>query len=117
MSTVINGTKINMTRGDTPTIQVQAIINSTGQQFTPGAGDNIYFRLKKTPYQDTVLLEKTVSSGQLAFDVNDTKSLDFGKYYYCLELVTSDGYHETFVEPTDTEGVFIIGKELENHGS
>ena len=117
MSTVINGTKINMTRGDTPTIQVQAIINASGLVYTPAAGDAIYFRLKKTPYQDTVLLEKTVSNGQLTFSVNDTKSLDFGKYFYCLELVTAGGYHETFVEPTETEGVFIIGKELENHGS
>ena len=117
MSTTINGTKINMTRADTPTFEVKAIINATGLVYTPAAGDKIYFRLKQTPYTNTILLEKEVTNGELAFTVNDTKSLAFGKYFYCLELVTSGGYHETFVEPTETEGVFIIGKELENHGS
>lgn len=115
MSTRIDGTRIYMTRGDTPTFEVKAIIASTGTEYTLGAGDKIYFRLKKTPYMDEVIVTKEVVGGELTMDVDDTKSLAFGKYYYCLELVTANGYHETFVEPTEIEGAFTIGKELEDH--
>ena len=115
MSTVVNGTKIYMTRGDTPTLNVNIIIAATGEAYTPAAGDSVIFRLKRTPNEDTILLQKNVEDGVLAFDVNDTAYLAFGNYRYSLELVTAGGYHETFVEPTGSEGVFVVGEENENH--
>ena len=117
MSTIIEGTKIYMTRGDTPTLDIQAIIISTNTAYSMAAGDTMYFRLAQEPLIETTLLEKTVTNGQLTFTPSDTASLDFGTYVYSLELVTAGGYHETFVRPIPTEGVFKIGEELENHGS
>jgi len=115
MSTTINGTKIYMTRGDTPTLDIAIIITATDTEYTPAAGDKVYFRLKKSPRDATILLTKEVTGGQLAFDVDDTAQLAFGNYRYSLELVTAGGYHETFVEPTGQEGQFIVGEENENH--
>lgn len=116
MSTIIKGTRIYMTRGDTPTIKVTPIITATNTEYVLQAGDKIWFRLAQKPDMEQ-LLEKEVVSNELEFAVEDTADLAFGTYNYSLELVTNDGYHETFVEPTDVEGVFIIGEEIESHDS
>ena len=120
MSTVTDrGTWIYMTRGDTPTYIPELYVkNSNGEYvpFTPAAGSKIYFRLKKYPEIGEVLLEKEMVDGELAFDVADTASLEFGDYRYELEYVNG-AYHETFVKPVIEQGVFTIGPENENHGS
>ena len=115
MATFVNGTKIEMTRGDTPIFDISAIIEAVQTEYNPAAGDTIYFRLKKSAWDTPLLLQKTVTNGQLQMTVDDTKSLEFGEYVYSLELVTAGGYHETFVRPRPDEGSFKIGEENENH--
>lgn len=113
------GTWVYVTRGDTPTFTPELYIKNSNDEwipFTPAAGSKIIFRLKKDPMVGEVLLEKELVDGELAFDVADTASLEFGDYRYELEYVLG-AYHETFVKPVIEQGVFTIGLENENHGS
>lgn len=114
MATYVEGHQIFMTRGDTPTFNVNLFIGETTTQYNPAAGDAVYFRLAQEPLMEQIL-EKALDDGKWTMDVEDTASLDPGKYLYSLELVTAGGFHDTFVKPDREDGVFEIGAEVEHH--
>lgn len=85
--------------------------NEDGTDYIPSEFDKIYFRLKKYATSPDILIQKQIENMILELTPEDTAHLDFGTYYYEIELVTGDGRHYTVIanEP------FTIGKELENH--
>ena len=108
----INNNRIYLTRGDTAYITV-ALTDSSGNNYTPIAGDKIYFRLKKNVFGNNLILVKEVNTSTLKLELNpsDTQNLDFTSYRYEIELVKASGECFTVIE----NAPFIIGAELEVH--
>ena len=104
---------IKLTRGDTAYIEVSdfAYDDGTGEVYTLGENDKVYFRLKGLGQYIEKELEIVLSNNTALLTLNpaDTKDLDFETYKYELELVTSSDEHLTFVENRD----FTIGVEQE----
>ena len=102
--------QIKLTRGDT----LQATItmeNADGEIYEPEAGDVIRFALKKDFKNEEVLLEKTIPNETLELEIlpEETKSLEFGKYVFDIQIEFEDGRIDTFI----SEGIFIIAPEVE----
>lgn len=94
----VNGTTITMTRGDTARISV-FINDESGESYNPGVGDKIRFAMKKS-YKDAsplVLIDIPIDTMELVIEPENTKSLEFGTYYYDIELTTADGTVDTFI--------------------
>lgn len=117
MSYNINGTTINLTRGDT--LLVQLAITKNGEEYTPLPGDSIRFALKnnkfnatKTDYEDEhPLISKVIPANTLILrlDPEDTKSLNFGEYVYDIQITFADGIVDTFI----TNAKFKITPEVD----
>lgn len=104
MSASINGTTINLTRGDTLDLK----LNFT--DYTPEEGDSIRFAMKAKISDSTPLLLKQCDMSTLTITIEpeDTKPFDFGKYFYDIELTTKDGIVDTFI----TKSIFNLTEEV-----
>ena len=94
----VNGTTIEMTRGDSLTVQI-GINNADGTPYVPSQGDVVRFALKKDYSDKSPLIIKTVDVGDLLLKLlpSDTKQLPYGDYVYDVELTQEDGTVDTFV--------------------
>ena len=101
--------QIYLTRGDTAYLTV-ALVDASGNNYRPVAGDKIYFRLKKNIFGDSVIFEKEVDISTLKLNLapSDTKNLDFTSYRYEIELVKMTGECFTVVE----NELFVVGVEV-----
>ena len=94
----VNGTTIEMTRGDTLTVQI-GINNADGTPYVPSQGDAIRFALKKDYSDRNPVILKTVDVEDLLLKLlpSDTKRLPYGDYVYDVELTQEDGTVDTFI--------------------
>ena len=97
--------KIYFTRGDTGFFAV----GLNGYDYS--LGDKLIFTVKKDIDGD-VLIQKEIDIG-VAFQLNpeDTRDLDYGKYWYDIELHTIQGYIFTIVEKT----AFYLREEVNTY--
>ena len=89
---------ISLTRGDTFKAKV-SIIDSEGAAYVPNEGDKIRFAMKKN-YDDEeplLLINIPIDTMILEITPEDTKSLEFGKYVYDVELTKANGDVDTFI--------------------
>ena len=103
--TKVDGTSIEMTRGDT--LRVQVGIEQDEETYVPQTGDSVAFFLKhkafnkdKTEYSDPAPLitkDVPINTMVLQLDPEDTKPLDFGKYVYDLQITFANGTVDTFI--------------------
>ena len=100
----INGTKIQLTRGDT--LKVQISLTQGGEPYTPQSGDSILFAVKsklnapQPEYVDTnPLISKSVDTESMILTLvpNDTKQLSFGQYRYDIQVTLADGTVDTVI--------------------
>lgn len=91
---------ITMTRGDTFVKTIS--LTKNGSAYTPDTGDKILFTMSKV-YKGKdgyeALVQKEIDPETLLWviDADDTEDLDYGKYYYDLQITyASTGYVETF---------------------
>lgn len=99
MSIKIQGNKIHLTRGDTLRVTVNII--QDGEPYNPVEGDSVRFALKRD-FDDSVplvLRDIPTDTLQLILVPEDTKPLEFGKYWYDVELTKNDGTVDTFIGP------------------
>lgn len=104
---------IYLTRGDTAFIKLTPK-NKDGTDYEIQEGDKLIFRLKEKPDLTAVICEKEIDTSTCILTLNpkDTESCRNEKdYRYEAELVTSNGYHFTYIE----NEIFHIGTELEVH--
>lgn len=109
MAVKIQGNKIHLTRGDT--LRVTVIITQDGEPYVPINGDSIRFALKKKvddPDPPLILRDIPIDTLQLILIPEDTKPLEFGKYWYDVELTKNDGTVDTFIGPE----AFYITEEV-----
>ena len=104
----INGTTITLTRGDS--FYCQLTLKQNGQAYTPAVGDSIRFAMKKNYFDTEALITKTVPTDTLILNLepSDTKTLEFGKYVYDLEMTFANGDIDTFINEAD----FVIAPEV-----
>ena len=99
MAVKIQGNKIHLTRGDTLRVTVNII--QDGEAYVPVEGDSVRFALKRDldDPNPLILRDIPIDTLQLILVPEDTKPLDFGKYWYDIELTKNDGTVDTFIGP------------------
>ena len=102
--------RINLIRGDS--LELLILINDIdGNPFKPQPTDRLRFAMKKEVSDDYVVAlqkEIPVETLLLKIEPEDTKNLDFGNYYYDIELTTKEGVVETIIPYTR----FVIDGEV-----
>ena len=107
----LSGNDITLTRGDSLSITID-IADSLGTPVTFETGDILYFTVKKSYSTREKSIQKKIispSSSTIEIDILpiDTKILDYGTYYYDLQI--SDIHGKVF---TPLLGKFIISEEV-----
>ena len=107
MSYSIKGKRIMLTRGDTFPCTV-GIINPDGTPYEMQSGDTARFMLSRKAGGPTILT-KTLSGGSFQLDPADTNGLDFGDYFFDVQLTYADGTVDTFI----AEGTLTLTDEAD----
>lgn len=91
---------IKLTRGDTAYITVPIVDDKTGQPVTLTDHDYLTFTVKKTIYDEEACFKHTLA-GSNAFKIypEDTSGLEYGRYFYDVQLVNADGDVYTVITP------------------
>lgn len=101
----INGTQINLTRGDTARFNVD-IVDENGSPFTFSIGDRLTLTVKKTTTDPNVLFqivnEKDATNSIEVFHIepSHTSPMDFGSYKYDIQLTLVSGDNYTIIPPS-----------------
>lgn len=105
----IDGNNIYLTRGDSAAIALEIKNGETDYDFS---SDTVKFAVKKNVQDQNKVIEKTFDeNGQIVLTPEDTKTLNFGQYWYDVQLEhDNDGTVEvaTVIVPS----VFEIGAEV-----
>ena len=100
MALKVNGTTIQVTRGDTVRLQIE-LIDSEGHEYIPQEGDSIRFAMKED-YDDIspiILKEIPIDTLVLQLDPEDTKNLPQPSIYvYDIQITYADGSVDTFID-------------------
>lgn len=81
---------IFLTRGDSLYLNVEFTDDEEGTPYEPQEGDTVRFALKKNIDDEECLILKDIpiSTMVLYLEPSDTKDLEFGVYWYDIELTT-----------------------------
>ena len=99
----VKGTTVTHTRGDTANLLVtimKELPDGTKEPYIPEEGDEVRFALSDHYDDDNPLILKDIpiDTMVLHLDPEDTEPIEFGEYVYDIQLTTSDGYVDTFIE-------------------
>lgn len=115
------GNDFYLTRGDTAPMPFTLTSKSDSKvRYIPEAGtDTLIFTVKKSTSDKTAIITKSLAAGDITFDsagngtINilpaDTASLDYGIYYYDLQLTTPDA---AGVQTVITPSIFKVCEEV-----
>ena len=115
------GNDFYLTRGDTAPMPVTLTSKSDSKvRYIPEPGkDTLIFTVKKSTSDKTAIITKSLAAGDIIFDsagngvINilpaDTASLDYGIYYYDLQLTTPDA---AGVQTVITPSIFKVCEEV-----
>ena len=106
MLTCINN-NISITRGDSAIFALK-IEKADGEPYKIGEGDTVIFTVKKSTFDKDIITQKTVVNGVVTLNPEDTKSLEYGTYYYDVELTQADGFVSTVISPHK----FVVEQEV-----
>ena len=104
----VKGTTVKHTRGDTANLKVtilRKLPSGEKEPYTPEEGDVVRFALSDHYDDDNPLIKKDIPIDTLILhlDPEDTESLEFGDYVYDIQLTTSDGDVDTFIDRAQWE--------------
>lgn len=104
----ITGTEIFLTRGDTGKATIN-LTYSDGTAFVPSEGDSVRFAMAKDYTGENVLVDIDIPTDSflLHIEPEDTAELDYGKYYYDIQVTLADGDVDTVIS-----GRLTLGKEV-----
>jgi uncharacterized membrane protein YkoI len=106
MLKVVNNA-IYLTRGDTAILQL-SIKQDDGSDYAIADTDNVLFTIKKSTKEKTVILQKSVMDGKIKINPEETSSLEYGTYFYDVQLRKGDGTVATVITPFP----FILSEEV-----
>ena len=99
---------ILLTRGDSAELVV-SLADSLGIPYVMSSVDTLVFSMVKEIGDTEVLLRKEIKdSNVFKFIPDDTNKLPFGKYFYDIQLTTTNDEVYTVVSPSS----FVIGEEV-----
>lgn len=97
MSYTVNKTTITMTRGDTARVQL-SLTEADQSTYEPAEGDAIRFAATpKWGEAPCIMIDIPTDTLLLEIKPDDTKPLDFGEYWYDIQLTRANGDVDTFV--------------------
>lgn len=105
--------RIYLSRGDSCTIGID-IIDDEGEPYTPQAGEQIIFSLKKSTDQCKIIFQKIFTNDDgfvISLDESDTIDITFGYYIYDVVLAAEDGIY-TIIEPTAFNLTEVVHNEI-----
>lgn len=98
----VSSNVISLTRGDSADISVPITNDLTGEEYTLAEGDRLTLTIKKRTTDATPLVQKTLTgSNSFHFSPTDTAGLNFGRYFYDVQLETEAGDVYTVIVPTE----------------
>jgi hypothetical protein len=108
----VNGTNLEMIRGDTEVLTVSCV-NSEGEPINFETGDKVYFTVKESVTSTLIIFQKIITEfveGKAIITIlpEDTKNLKFKPYVYDVQLTQADGTVTTIVPPSS----FVVGSEV-----
>ena len=103
----ITNDEVILTRGDSADI-ILNITDANGDAYTPAETDVIKFTMKKNCETTDIILQKTLVNSIISIEPADTADLNYGTYYFDVQLETAGGDVYTVVSPHK----FIIDKEV-----
>lgn len=89
---------IHLTRGDSAVLLLK-IRKDDDTEYELQAGDSVLFTVKNSVYDTAVIMQKKLTGGAIKLNPDDTKNLQYGTYYYDVELTQSDGFVATVIGP------------------
>ncbi len=103
----LRGSDIQLTRGDNAYFDIVITLDD-GIKYVRESGDKLVFTVKKSYNSEYEYIEKNIEGLALVISPNDTKELDYGSYWYDIQLTTVDGGVFTVVGPAR----FILREEV-----
>ena len=105
----ISENEIQITRGDTGRVELD-ITQTDGKPYERQPGDIVTFTVKKSTSDLTPIIQKLVGeSNAFTIEPADTENLDYGPYFYDVQLVcASDNSVNTIIVPS----LFIVEEEV-----
>lgn len=90
---------IKIIRGDTSRFEVE-VLDQTGEKYNLQEEDELVFTVKKNTSTDITILQKQILGDTFTLTHEDTKSLDYGKYVYDIQLTQANGDVTTVIQPS-----------------
>lgn len=106
MLTCQNNT-IVLTRGDTAILKLN-IVDEKGTPYKLTDGDVVIFTLKRSVRERDVIFQKSMVDEKITIQPQDTANLEYGQYFYDVELTKEDGFVATVIPPHR----FIVAEEV-----
>ena len=103
----VSGSDIQLTRGDSAYFNVE-ILREDGTMYYREDGDSLIFTVKRSYNSDYEYIQKEIEGLVLQLSGEDTGELDYGNYWYDIQLTTTDGGVYTVVGPAR----FIMREEV-----
>lgn len=109
MLEVKDGNYIHLTRGDTAYLAVEIKNEVLDEEYVLDANDELTMTVKKHIEDETYCFQKTLKGKNIfKIEPEDTKDLEYGSYYYDVQVTTKNGEVYTIVTPSK----FKIMKEV-----
>lgn len=86
---------IYLSKGDTAVIDIS--LTYDGEPWTMGAGDVIYFALKRNVNFNYTVFSREYDELSIELYQADTNALSFGEYDYSMTYIHADGAIDTFL--------------------
>lgn len=89
--------RIRLTRGDT--FRANVFIEQDGEQYEVAERDEIRFAMKRNYHDKKTAISKVIPNDTLLLELTpeETKSLEFGTYYYDIQMTFANGDVDTFI--------------------
>lgn len=98
---------ITLTRGDSFACQFPYFLNDSEEPYELQEGDKVRFAVKAEWDDMAPVINKPMSGYNLKLEPQDTKLLEFGKYWYDVEITFANGDVLTYI----TKKRLILDKE------
>ena len=100
---LFSGTNLAMTRGDSEWLWVR-ITDREGNYVPFVAGDTVYFTVKDNSHTETIRFQKIITEfiegkAYITIDPIDTKSMEYGRYSYDVQITFANGTVKTVIRP------------------
>lgn len=103
----VTNSDIQITRGDSGYFNIDITLQD-GTKYVRQEGDKLVFTVKRSYNSEYEYIQKEIPELALEITCTDTQELDYGNYWYDIQLTTADGAVYTVIGPAR----FIMREEV-----